>query len=470
MPTRYILFPSEVVMTKRQDTSGDCLAVADESIRVGRRRPNIIDHGMRPKLGKLPIGQDVNRTRYRLTEDEHTMWVTTDSEVIGVQKKYIQKMGIDMDNYFNPKFPNKEKDPANKNRGYTKTKVSKPPKLSTIPEEPEEENIGSMELWNSTKLLNAVEKQSGSQTAFNVRECLMNPTITSKWSRKSIRRLQEAAGLDTVQPVDSPKKLHRLGPGTGAGTGASSYKSRKEIGVRKKKKNPLTSKEKLMKERAERIKMEINDLKKTQTEAKAKEPLPNNSTYLLGESHQNDPKSAVFGDEKPSTSSENNTLAKDLTLIYENPNFIQKTDSKDNCVLKKLKQSKTNYFELKDTRSKVEHNPKELAVIEPKSEAEKKNLLRICLAQNEDSLKAIQSSLQLVKELRQELERLETNRSIKFFNISLSKGTIRLLVTASFIINITVLLLALLVYVRLLFREPAAPTNWQFIQKYLPKK
>ncbi|XP_033236431.1 uncharacterized protein [Drosophila pseudoobscura] len=465
MPTRYILFPSEVAMPKRQDTSGDCLAVADESIRVGRRRPNIIDHGMRPKLGKLPIGQDVNRTRYRLTEDEQTMWVTTDSEVIGVQKKYIQKMGIDMDNYFNPKFPSKE----NKNRGNTKTKVSKPPKLPTIPEEPEEESIGSMELWNSTKLLNAVAEQSGSQTAFNVRECLMNPTTASKWSRKSLRRLQEAAGLDTVKPVDSPKNLQRLGPGTGAGTGASSYKSRKEIGVRKKKKTPLTSKEKLMKERAERMEMEINDLKKSQTEAKAKEPLPNNSTYSLGESHQNDPKSAFVGDEKPSSSSENNNLAKDLTVIYENPNFIQKTDSKGNCVIKKLNQSKTNYFELKDTRSKVEHNSKELAVIELKSEAEK-SLLRSCLVQNEDTLKAIQSSLKLVKELRQELEGLKTNRSIKFFDISIPKGTIRLLVTASFIINMTVLLLALLVYVRLLFREPATPTYWQFIQKYLTKK
>ncbi|XP_034140408.1 uncharacterized protein LOC117591311 isoform X2 [Drosophila guanche] len=335
------------------------LAVTTESIRVGQlSAPNIIDRGLRPKFSKLPSGQDINRTRYRLTKDEKTMWVGVVG-VIGVEKKHMQQMSKDMDNYFNPKLTDNGKDlqkaePRNKDKDIDK-KVFKAPKLATIQEEALEENIDCFGLLKPLEFINTVELQSGAKTANAL--------------RKSLRWLQEATRPGTVQTIDNVKNLHRSATRV---CGTSTYRTKKEIGVLSKKKMQLNPKAELMKEKTERMEAVVNEMKMYQDKQNADKNTekdannnpekyfqleqehssnkdhsyngaieglyeitsnaggPQNAEISLQEFEQNERNymsRIVINSQILNSSDRNNNSIEECSVIYKRDNFLQNTES-----------------------------------------------------------------------------------------------------------------------------------------------
>ncbi|XP_022233929.2 uncharacterized protein LOC111082061 isoform X2 [Drosophila obscura] len=436
------------------------LAVASESIRVGRMRSNatnIIDHGIRPKLSKLPIGQNMNRTKYRLTEDDKTMWVTTATE-----------------------FPDKQK--HIKTVGQLDKKVSKPPKLATIPEEPEAEQACALELLQSADFINAVELQSGAQAANAVRECLMNrqsEADSSKWCRKSLRRLQEVTGPDTVTPIDNAQALHRVRSSVG---GSHFFKSKKEIGALNNKKKPFSPKEQLRKENAVGMETIMNDGKMSLSTCDAIKDL-----------------NAMKDTQSKSSSS--TEYSNDISVIYENDDFKLSTETTTSqsdgyfAIEKKKKCRKKQY----KSRSKFREN----ANIEPKivtggdysvttqstTDTEKshandlnnkKNMLKplkimqnILFGQGDDSLdtptKPKDNGAEQIEASLQFADRSKSNDKFNCLKLFQSKRTVSYLVWAPTICVLAILFLALALCVRFIFVEPDPP-YWQKLLKFIYQK
>ncbi|XP_034666822.1 uncharacterized protein LOC117900531 [Drosophila subobscura] len=517
---------------KSNEPPPQSLAVTTESIRVGRMRaPNIIDHGMRPKLSKLPSGQDINRTRYRLSEHEKAMWVTTDTEVIGVEKKYMQQMGKDLDNYFNPKLTDNGKDlqkaePTNKDKDNDK-KLFKAPKLATIQEEALEENIDCFGLLKPSEFINTVELQSGAKTANAL--------------RKSLQWLQEATRPGTVQTIDNVRDLHRSATRV---CGTSTYRTKKEIGVLSKKKMQLNPKAQLIKEKAERMEAVMNEIKMYQdkkndyknTEKDANNnpekyfqleqdhssnkdhsyigaiedlyemtsnmEVPQNSDIALQEFEQNERNCMsriVINSQSLNSSDKNNNSIEDCSVIYKNDNILQNTDSTTT--------QSENYFGLgnkkhsrkhEQSRSKYNEIPKiytgysvtnvkqanqqhaRYQSLSKSKKAQPKDLnmnkylkpfksMKNIQAISLDTLTKAKDNVQQIKASFQLPKLSKCNGKYNSLTIFHSKSTVQYLVCAPTLCLTAIFFLSLVLFVRFVFVKPA-PTFWERLLKYLIKK
>lgn len=69
-----------------------------------RPRCKIEPYGLARKNCLVGIANRLSYQTYEVRSDKNTTWVTTDTDVIGVETRYVEELGMDVKNFFKPQF------------------------------------------------------------------------------------------------------------------------------------------------------------------------------------------------------------------------------------------------------------------------------------------------------------------------------------------------------------------------------
>lgn len=73
-----------------------------------RPRCKIEPYGLARKNSLVGIANRLSYQTYEVRSDKKTTWVTTDTDIIGVESCYIKQLGMDVQNFFKPEFQNND--------------------------------------------------------------------------------------------------------------------------------------------------------------------------------------------------------------------------------------------------------------------------------------------------------------------------------------------------------------------------
>ncbi|XP_030377645.1 inner centromere protein A [Scaptodrosophila lebanonensis] len=84
--------------------------VDNEATKIRLNRPaapakcKVNNYGLARKSSLMGITQKRKTPSYEVCEEDHTTWIKAPGEIIGVENKYIEQLGMDIKNFFNPVF------------------------------------------------------------------------------------------------------------------------------------------------------------------------------------------------------------------------------------------------------------------------------------------------------------------------------------------------------------------------------
>ncbi|XP_023032905.1 uncharacterized protein LOC111518924 [Drosophila willistoni] len=117
----------------------------------GLRRKNSLIQQSEQRRTSLPI--------YTIRKEAQTTWLNTATEVIGIENKYINEMGMDINNFFNHNFKKVNQHKSTKNEADVKLQCVK-------------KTIEPMERVSVKNVFKVIELQSGLSTANKVMDRL----------------------------------------------------------------------------------------------------------------------------------------------------------------------------------------------------------------------------------------------------------------------------------------------------------
>ncbi|XP_023032226.1 uncharacterized protein LOC111518773 [Drosophila willistoni] len=133
-------------------------------INYGLRRKNSLIQQSEQRRTSLPI--------YTIRKESQTTWLNTATEVIGIENKYINEMGMDINNFFNPNLKKIKQNKSNKNQADVKLQCVK-------------KTIEPMERVSVKDVFKVIEQQSGISTANKVMDRLSYSDMKSRRIGKS---------------------------------------------------------------------------------------------------------------------------------------------------------------------------------------------------------------------------------------------------------------------------------------------